>query len=330
VRDAAEPVALYRGTAVEQQRLMRLFAAVKRNWAFLMRHNVYLGLTSGWFSTMSVAVPVIAVAPKVLSGELTIGVLMQNVQAFAATSAAIAWFALSYRNLFQLSARVQRLTALNDAMSQTQQSGIAVHANAGNNSIETRDLVLGLPNGQVLTHIPDLSIEPGQRWLVRGPSGSGKSTLLRTMAGLWPFGAGEIRMPGQAHVMFVPQNSYLPDGPLTDALAYPGSANPNDRLRFEKTLIDCRLPHLVTRLDEWARWGQILSPGEQQRLAFAQVLLNNPDVLFLDEATSALDLDTEVHLMQLLIERLPQCTLISVAHRATLDAFHDQRIDLGR
>jgi putative ATP-binding cassette transporter len=330
VRDAAEQVALYQGGSIEQQRLMQLFAAVKRNWALLMRHNVYLGLTSGWFSTVTVAVPVIAVAPKVLSGELTIGVLMQNVQAFAATSFAIAWFALSYRNLFQLSARVQRLTALKDAIDTPEPHGIDVQLKAGSGSVAAHDLQLHLPNGQMLAQIPDLSFEPGQRWLMRGPSGCGKSTLLRAMAGLWPFGAGQISLPGQARVMFVPQQSYLPDGPLNEVLAYPGQPDPQARSRMEQALLDCRLPHLVNRLGEWGSWGHTLSPGEQQRLAFAQVLLAQPEVLFLDEATSALDLDTEAHLMRLLIERLPQCTLVSVAHRATLDEFHDYRLDLGK
>jgi putative ATP-binding cassette transporter len=95
-------------------------------------------------------------------------------------------------------------------------------------------------------------------------------------------------------------------------------------------LVDCRLPHLVCQLEAWGRWGHVLSPGEKQRLTIAQVLLAEPQVLFMDEATSALDLDTEAHLMRLLIERLPQCTLVSVSHRATLDAFHDRRINLGQ
>lgn len=328
VRDAAEQVALYQGNSIEQQRLMRLFGAIKRNWALLMRHNVFLGLASGGFSTVSVAVPIIAISPKVLSGELTLGVLMQDVQAFATTSAAIAWFAVSYRNLFQLSARVQRLTAMNEAINQPDPQGIEVTRDAGGNVIEGRDIALGLPSGEVLTRILTLTFEPGKRWLVRGPSGCGKSTLLRAIAGLWPFGAGQIRLPSQARVMFLPQKSYQPDGPLKEVLAYPAAADPTALPAFAQALIDCRLPHLVSRLDESARWGHTLSPGEQQRLAFAQVLLNKPDVLFMDEATSALDNDTEAHLIQLLMQRLPQCTLISVAHRTTLDRFHDERLDL--
>ena len=328
VRDSAEQIALYRGNDIEQGRLSRLFQAIRGNWAELMRHNVWLSLASGGFTVVAVAVPIVAVAPKVLAGELTLGTLMQDVGAFAATSASIAWFALSYRELFQLSARVQRLTAMNAAMGASPPSGIAVHREADLSTVEGRDIALAVPTGRLLTEISSLSFAPGDRWLVRGPSGCGKSTLLRAIAGLWPFGSGRIGMPQQAKVMFIPQKSYLPDGPLKDVLAYPAQPAARDSADFAQALVDCRLPHLVPRLDEVARWGHMLSPGEQQRLAFAQALLFGPDVLFMDEATSALDNATEAHLIELLKSRLPRCTLVSVAHRTTLDAFHDRQLNL--
>lgn len=328
VRDAAEQIALYRGNAVEQRRLARLFDAIRSNWQELMRYNVWLSLASGGFSGVALAVPIVAVAPKVLSGDLTLGTLMQDVGAFTATSAAIAWFALSYSDLFQLSARVQRLSAMKAAMQAPPPTGISVLREAALNTVEGRDIGLAVPDGRLLTELDTMSFAPGERWLVRGPSGCGKSTLLRAIAGLWPFGHGRIGMPERAQVMFVPQRSYLPDGPLREVLAYPGDASTCDDSALAQALIDCRLPHLVSRLDETARWGHTLSPGEQQRLAFAQVLLNRPDVLFMDESTSALDNDTEAHLIGLVQARLPQCTLVSVAHRTTLDAFHDRRLDL--
>lgn len=183
---------------------------------------------------------------------------------------------------------------------------------------------------QSLPVVNDVSLETGDGELLvlLGPSGSGKSTLLRAIAGLWPFQQGRIRLPGGARVMFVPQKSYLPDGPLEEVLAYPEPVRQGDRARFAQALQDCRLPHLVPRLAEAGRWSHQLSPGEQQRLAFAQVLLLRPDVLFMDEATSALDNDTEAHLMTLLNERLPACAVVSVAHRTTLDAFHGHRLEL--
>jgi putative ATP-binding cassette transporter len=329
VRDSAEQIALYRGNGVEQQRLGRLFDAIRGNWQVLMRQNVWLNLASGGFSGVALAVPVLAVAPRVLAGDMTLGTLMQDVGAFTETSAAIAWFALSYRDLFQLSARVQRLNALEAAMAQPEPDGITLRRDAAQPAVQGADIALALPDGRALSAVGALRFAPGERWLVRGPSGCGKSTLLRALAGLWPFGRGRITLPGEARLMFLPQRNYLPDGPLKDALAYPADATGHDDATLAQTLADCRLPHLAARLDEHADWAHTLSPGEQQRLAFARALLYRPDVLFMDEATSALDPDTEAHLIRLLLERLPGCTLVSVAHRSTLDAFHDRQLDMA-
>ena len=328
VRDSSEQIALYRGNATEQVRLEGLFAAIRRNWADLMRHNVFLNIASTGFGVIALAVPIFAMAPNVLSGEMTLGSLMQDISAFTATSGAIAWLALSYSDLFQLSARVQRLSAMDGAIDQAPPKGIEVQRVTGSKHVLANSLRLGVPNGRILTEVDALAFAPGERWLVRGPSGCGKSTLLRAIAGLWPFSQGSITLPDDARMMFVPQKSYLPESRLMDVLAYPAAANPAEVARYQQVLADCRLPQLVNRLEDSAHWSHTLSPGEQQRLAFAQALLFAPDILFMDEATSALDNDTEAHLMTLLTERLPNCTLVSVAHRTTLDAFHDQHLNL--
>jgi putative ATP-binding cassette transporter len=168
----------------------------------------------------------------------------------------------------------------------------------------------------------------GERSLEVDPSGTGKSTLLRAIAGLWPFGHGRISLPSKARLMFMPQKNYLPDGLLKEALTYPLAAESVNDADCRQVLIDCHLPQLVDQLHDSERWGLRLSPGEQQRLAFARALLYQPDILFLDEASAALDNATEAHLYQLLVERLSNCTMVSVAHRTTLDVFHDKLLGL--
>ncbi|WP_043947598.1 ATP-binding cassette domain-containing protein, partial [Ralstonia solanacearum] len=196
-------------------------------------------------------------------------------------------------------------------------------------AIEAHGLALNLPNRtpqDVLVEPFDMAIGRGERVLVNGPSGCGKSTLVRAVAGIWPYGTGRIDIPDDARVLFLPQRSYLPAGTLADALCYPDLPTEYSTERLAEVLVACRLPALVGLLDEVSNWSLRLSPGEQQRLAFARALLQRPDYLFLDEATSALDEDTEANMYGLMLDAMPEVTLVSVAHRSTVARFHHRRL----
>ena len=184
-----------------------------------------------------------------------------------------------------------------------------------------------MPDGRKLAHIGDLAIVPLEPTLVVGPTGVGKSTLFRAIAGIWPFGKGEILSPPYAKLMLLPQRPYIPIGPLRDALAYPAaSANFSDQ-QLRDALIKVGLPTLADRLDDSDNWQMRLSGGEQQRLAIARALLAEPDWLFLDESTASLDEKSEADLYRAIAETLPGTTLVSIGHRSTLSAFHKRRID---
>jgi putative ATP-binding cassette transporter len=176
----------------------------------------------------------------------------------------------------------------------------------------------------------NLTITPGERVMLSGRSGSGKSTLLRALGGLWQDGEGRIQLPDERY-LFLPQKPYLPIGTLREALSYPQAVEVYPAERFAQVLETCRLSHLISRLDDSDHWQRLLSPGEQQRVAFARALLYQPRWLYMDEATSAMDEEDEALLYQALIDELPDVTLVSIGHRSSLKRFHGRllRIDGG-
>lgn len=175
-----------------------------------------------------------------------------------------------------------------------------------------------------------MQIAPGEKVLFKGESGSGKSTLIRAIAGLWPWGEGTILLPKGAQIGFIPQRPYLPIGSLRDALLYPASTAPVSDDDLRSILHRCGLAHLSTRLADAENWTSILSGGEAQRIGFCRALLAKPDVLILDEPTSALDEPSQLRMMELLEEELPNATILHVAHRPGLEKFHTREIAITR
>ena len=194
---------------------------------------------------------------------------------------------------------------------------------------EAQNLQISLPDGTPLLEKVNFVLEPGQNVIVKGKSGAGKSTLLRVLAGIWPFVNGKILLPPQKELMFIPQRPYIPLGTLRQALLYPGAPGMTDE-GLKKLMELCRIGHLAEKLNEEADWSHMLSIGEQQRLAFVRVHVQKPRWLFLDEATSALDEETEAEMYELLAEKLPGTTVVSVGHRSTLDRFHRRILRLDK
>ncbi|WP_026431124.1 ABC transporter ATP-binding protein/permease [Paracidovorax oryzae] len=331
LRENAEQIAFYDGGAQEHKRLNDSFEEVRANWRDIIVRNVKLILARETYTHTfsSHLLPTAAALPRYLSGAITMGDVTRVGGAFTAVSSSLVFFSLAYANFTEWWALGNRLRDLQGTLEEVKQRPAGIHvARTPKPAIEAHGLALKKPDGKPLATIPAVHMRKGERWLVRGASGAGKSTLLRAVAGIWPYGEGEIGQPRDGRLMFLPQRSYIPQGTLKAALCYPGQPEDFDDERVRQVLHEVRLPALADRLHESDRWQQKLSGGEQQRLAICRALLHQPDYLFLDEATSALDPDTEKGLYQALLHTLPDSTLISVAHRESLASYHDHLLDL--
>jgi putative ATP-binding cassette transporter len=335
VRENSEQIALLQGESAERQRLSARFGRVIDNWYAIMQRTKRVTAFTASYSQAAVVFPYVLVAPAYFANKIELGGMMQTASAFDSVQKALSFFVSAYRTLAEWRAVVARLDGFEAAIKSaaalaTSTDSIDVVSATGSDGIDLKQLLVRLPNGTPLVAAASFSIRGNERTLVTGPSGSGKSTLFRAIAGIWPFGAGSIAISANARLMMLPQRPYFPVGSLKAAIVYPSEANAFGSDRVGDVLVAVGLPQLASQMEEEAHWNRMLSLGEQQRLGLARALLHAPQYLFLDEATASLDEAAEAALYHLLEEKLPATTIISIGHRATLEAFHRRNIQLAR
>jgi putative ATP-binding cassette transporter len=333
-RENTEGVALYRGEEDEFRSFRERFGAVMANWWQIMRRQKRLTYFTSGYMQAAWIFPSVVVAPRYFRGELALGGLMQTIGAFSQVQDSLSFFVQSYTQIAEWCSVVERLSGFEQALEHVRVQAANGHgvrrANGDDTRLTVKGVDLQLPDGQPLIANVNLSLVRGDTLLLAGSSGSGKSTLLRAIAGIWPFGRGEILRPADSRLLFLPQKPYLPIGTLREVVSYPMPAGGVDDAALREVLGVVGLSSLAERLDEPGHWARQLSPGEQQRIAFARALVQKPEWLFLDEATSALDEASEVRLYRLLRERLAGTTVFSIGHRATLRPFHARRLVVQR
>lgn len=329
VRENSESIALYAGEPREQAGLMNRFASVFSNYWSIMRRQKALNWFANGYMQIAIIFPFLVAAPAYFSHAIEIGLVIQISSAFSQVQGAMSYVVSSFDMLASWHAVVDRLSRFHKHMTRVlTMDGSHAPVRSEASSLDVSDLTLQLPDGRALVREVSLTIGPGASVLVTGPSGSGKSTLMRTLAGIWPFGSGRIALPAGSDSLFLPQKPYLPLGSLRDILLYPHGRPDLPDKDLGTALQTVGLGHLAPELNAVRPWPLTLSLGEQQRIAFARILVQKPAWIYLDEATSALDEPAEAALYRLLRQELPGSTLISVGHRSTLNAFHQRRIEV--
>lgn len=331
-RENTEGVALYHGEADELSGFRARFRDLLHNFQALMKRQKILNFYSYGYNQIAIIFPYIVGAPRYFSGAIPLGGLVQISNAFGQVQGSLSWFIGAYTTFARWKATVERLTGFHNAIEAAQalaaaRSGAVIEPSTGDH-LSVAGLDITLPDGRVLVTDARLEIVPRERVLLRGRAGSGKSTLFRLLAGIWPFGKGSIRTPRAYQPMFLPQRPYFPLGNLREVVSYPSRNGGFTDQQIVAVLNDVGLPNLVGRLDDSVHWAQQLSGGEQQRIAFARALLQQPTWLFLDEATSNLDPESEQQMYRLISERLPDVTLVSISHEPALAAHHTRVLEI--
>lgn len=336
IRDNAESIAFYRGEQQEGKEAERRLSGAIVNYNKLIVWEALIQVIQRSYDYFSRFLPWLVIAPVYFAREVDFGVFGQASIAFSQVLFSVSYIVNNIDRLAAFSASISRLEGFqqrvdeigSQARERSYQDSLLADASHQTILVKHADLVPPHTDRRLI-HDISLEVGPAQRLLVVGPSGCGKTSFLRMVSGLWPAAAGTVERPPLAELLFIPQKPYMILGSLREQLCYPQQPERFSDDHLRSVLEEVRLPELVRRypdLDIKQDWPRLLSLGEQQRLAFARLLLNSPRFVVLDEATSALDVNTEKHLYKLLTER--DMAFVSVGHRPTLAAFHDTVLEL--
>jgi putative ATP-binding cassette transporter len=339
IRDNAEAIAFYKGEDVERREAERRLGGAIFNFNRLIVWSALITVIQRSYDYFSRFLPWLVIAPLYFAKQKDFGVFGQAGIAFSQVFFSVSFIVNNIEELASFSASISRLEGFQTRIEKISGLLLGGQANllgaapppADSGSailLENVDLVPPRSTRRLI-HNLSLSVAADQRLLVVGPSGCGKTSLLRLISGLWDTETGRVQRPPESDLLFIPQKPYMLLGSLREQLCYPQSPDRFSDEQLRHVLEQAYLPDLIQRYPDLTvkqDWPRLLSLGEQQRLAFARLLLNGPRFVVLDEATSALDVTTEKRLYQLLVER--EMAFVSIGHRPTLTQYHDTVLEL--
>jgi putative ATP-binding cassette transporter len=309
--------------------LWRRFTPIIDNYRRYVRRTIAF---EGWNWSMTQAIvplPWIVQAPRLFAHQIKFGDVVQTASVFGHIHDSLSFFRNSYDKFASYRAAIMRLHGLVDANEKGRALPTILVKPSRDVAVELANIEVRTPAGDRLVDPLDVRLDTGSSLVIVGQSGSGKTTLLRSLAELWPYASGTLSCPaGDNATMFLSQLPYVPLGTLRTVVCYPNSPDDIAEHTLRETLTKVALAPLCDRLDEERDWAKVLSPGEQQRIAFARVLLTKPKAVFLDESTSALDEGLEFALYQMLRTELPDCVVVSVSHRRAVELLHERQLEL--
>jgi putative ATP-binding cassette transporter len=334
-RENTETIALIRGEPYERSSSLSRFRQVIQAWD--RQSLAFMGLVS--FSTaygvLLPVFPILVAAPQYISGAMSLGILMQAAQAFQRLTSALSWPVDNIGEIARCRASAERVMALHEAIrrldANAQTPGISQISisRSERSRLVIEDLCIAEPSGRLLLEHFHANIRRGERVLITGDSVV-TSTLFKAIGGLWPWGSGRIWLPGSGNMLFVSQQTFLPEGVLRDSICYPHPPDAFPTATIRHALECAGLAWLAPRLEEWDNWEQVLAQRAQQRVGIARILLQQPTWVFMEEATDSFDLKGEQLILEMLRRELPNTTLLNISFRQELKKLYHQVLVVNR
>jgi putative ATP-binding cassette transporter len=334
VSECAEGIALH-GGEVDERRLIDgtvgQVVTVMQNLAGRLARLTWVTSGHGWLGLVT---PILVAAPGYFGGGLSFGGLMMVIGAFNQVQQSLRWFVEHFDQIADWRATLLRVMALREALSADETpggepGGIGLHDHAqGHLRFENLSVTLG--GARAALDPAWVEVAAGERVLIIAERGSDKSTLFRAMAGLWPWGAGTIHLPPRRSTMFMPQRPYLPLGSLHAAVSYPAEPERFESAEVSTALERVGLDYLVPSLEREQRWDRDLSLDEQQRLAFARLLLHQPRWVMLDDAMAALEEDHRQLMLSIFEDELADAAVISIGRSPAHNGFYSRVLHFRR
>jgi putative ATP-binding cassette transporter len=334
VSEHSDAIALYRGETDERQRLRSDLDRVLATMRALVGATARLTWITSGYGWFAIVAPIVVAAPAYFGGSLSFGALMMVVGAFYQVQQALRWFVDNFAAIADWRATMIRVAAFREALrtvdgrdEEVGQIAIEDHPTGG---LSFTDLEVVFANNRAKLSERHVEVAPGERLLIVGKPGSGKSTLFRAIAGIWPWGGGVLHLPPRATMMFLPQHPYVPLGTLRAAITYPAAPGAFKTSEVCRALERTGLSYLSASLDRVERWDKELTRDEQQRVAFARLVLHRPSWIVLDEAVDFLDEEQRLIVLSLLDHELAGSAVISISRHPAINGFYTRSVQLER
>ncbi len=332
-RENSEAIALVHGETDERRRFFALFQGIINAWNRQTNALSKILMFTTGYSVVSMAFPIIAAAPRYISGAITLGSLIQSVQSFQQMAAALSWPVDNLAKVAEWRASVERVLGLAQALKDLQEDINHLDSNTirvertGQPHLIFHDVSIAEPDGIVILDGFEAKISRGERVFLAGdPALGGK--LFKVMAGLWPWGRGRVELPKGNTVFFMPPRPYFPIVPLREAVSYPSHPDSFGANEIIASLKKVGMEEFITRLDEKGNWEKCLAREQQQRLGFARLLLHKPRWIMLQEALDSLAEADAKKIMQMISDEFPDSAIITLTRQTAMEAFHQRKINI--